>query len=148
MKNTFIRHLVIAFVGLGFGSLNLLAETPSISKDRKSKSTSRSRPVLKSVRYADNYSSKSTKTNASLDRTLSTSRTEESGFTNGVGSNPADHGITTNTATRPGDNGLNSGVGSSNDVKGTSVPVPPVNSADMNSKVGKGLTAAEEKRGR
>ncbi len=148
MKTSFIRYLVIAFVSLSFGSLTLLAETPSRSKDKKPKSTSRSRPVLKSVRYADNYSSKNGKTNAQLDQSLATRRTEESGFTNGVGSNPADHGITNNTATRPGDNGLNSGVGSSNDVKGATVPVPPVNSADMNSKVGKGLTAAKEKQGR
>ena len=146
MKNSIVRHLVIAFVGLGFGSLTLLADTPSTSKDKKS--TSRSRPVLKSTRYADNYSSKNNKTNAPLNQSLGTRRTEESGFTNGVGSNPADHGITNNTATKPGDNGLNSGVGSSNDVKGASVPVPPVNSADMNSKAGKGTTAAKEKQGR
>jgi len=146
MRTFTARYLALVFLGLSFGPLTLLADTPSRSTDKKSKHSSRSQPVLKNTYFAD--STKNAKPNATLDQSMGARRVDESGFTNGVGSNPADHGINNSTATRAGDNGLSTAAGSSNDVKGASVPVPPVNSADMNSKAGKGTTAAQEKQGR
>jgi len=141
MKTKLTSPFALIVIGFILGSLAALAEpagngTPSTSRHYRSKVTVRTaKPILRSTYTAFPHGKVTSRTNL------------ESGFTTGVGTNPADHGINNSTATHPGDNGLGT-KGSSNDIKGTSTATPPVNSADQNNKAGTGLSAATEKKGR
>ncbi|MDB6139249.1 MAG: hypothetical protein JWO94_2321 [Verrucomicrobiaceae bacterium] len=156
MKKTFSSPLAIAALGFALGCMAALADpadkglAPTNPGDHGTSVTSGSRPsaTTRTPTLHSTYNASASKPSATIRGSAAPSpaRGEESGFTTGVGTNPADHGINNSTATHPGDNGLSTGVGSSNDIKGSSTAAPTVNSADLNSKAGKGIRADTEKK--